>query len=415
MTLTEVFKELNLTKYDLSVDKLAMHADRNTFHRFDKFNDKYNPIGSSVLRDIFIKTDNDINGEFFAEIIKEVTSDLEESKYTNAELRLSIYGRNIKEWDKLAEWAVKNKMYSPNNRWIIQIPRLYDIFKANKLIENFGQIIYNIFMPLFEVTNDPSSHPYLHQFLYHVSGFDSVDDESKPEREMFNKKTPVPEEWSSDQNPPYVYYIYYTHANLQILNNLRRERKMNTFNFRPHCGEAGSVNHLVAAFMLAENINHGLVLRKVPVLQYLFYLCQIGIAMSPLSNNSMFLNYIKNPFYEYHSIGLNVSLSTDDPLQFHFTKEPLMEEYSIATQVWKLTPVDMCELARNSVVMSGFPNWVKKHWLGTRYKQEGIKGNDVKRTNIPHIRVAYRYDTWTYELNLIVEGVNKSSELNKVS
>ena len=59
---------------------------------------------------------------------------------------------------------------------------------------------------------------------------------------------------------------------------------------------------------------------KVPVLQYLFYLCQIGIAMSPLSNNSMFLNYIKNPFYDYHQIGLNVSLSTDDPLQFHFTK-----------------------------------------------------------------------------------------------
>jgi AMP deaminase len=55
-------------------------------------------------------------------------------------------------------------------------------------------------------------------------------------------------------------------------------------------------------------------------LQYLFYLCQIGIAMSPLSNNSMFLNYIKNPFYDYHQIGLNVSLSTDDPLQFHFTK-----------------------------------------------------------------------------------------------
>jgi AMP deaminase len=29
----------------------------------------------------------------------------------------------------------------------------------------------------------------------------------------------------------------------------------------------------------------------VPVLQYLYYLCQIGIAMSPLSNNSLFLNY----------------------------------------------------------------------------------------------------------------------------
>ena len=31
--------------------------------------------------------------------------------------------------------------------------------------------------------------------------------------------------------------------------------------------------------------------------------------------------------------GLNVSLSTDDPLQIHLTKEPLVEEYSIAASV----------------------------------------------------------------------------------
>ena len=35
-----------------------------------------------------------------------------------------------------------------------------------------------------------------------------------------------------------------------------------------------------------------------------------------------------------------------------------MEEYSIATQVWKLSSVDMCELARNSVLMSGFSDEV---------------------------------------------------------
>ena len=39
-------------------------------------------------------------------------------------------------------------------------------------------------------------------------------------------------------------------------------------------------------------------------------------------------------------------------------QEPLMEEYSIAAQVWKLSSADMCELARNSVIMSGFPNEV---------------------------------------------------------
>ena len=39
-------------------------------------------------------------------------------------------------------------------------------------------------------------------------------------------------------------------------------------------------------------------------------------------------------------------------------QEPLMEEYSIATQVWKLSPCDMCELARNSVLMSRFEHHV---------------------------------------------------------
>jgi adenosine deaminase len=36
-----------------------------------------------------------------------------------------------------------------------------------------------------------------------------------------------------------------------------------------------------------------------------------------------------------------------------------MEEYSIAAQVWKLSACDMCELARNSVLMSGFNHKVK--------------------------------------------------------
>jgi len=36
-----------------------------------------------------------------------------------------------------------------------------------------------------------------------------------------------------------------------------------------------------------------------------------------------------------------------------------MEEYSIAAQVWKLSQCDMSELARNSVIMSGFEDKVK--------------------------------------------------------
>ena len=91
MTLRDVFESMNLTAYDITVDMLDVHAvifnksinqsinqlfiqqkickinqsinqsenfnlliviindcqDRNTFHRFDKFNAKYNPIGES--------------------------------------------------------------------------------------------------------------------------------------------------------------------------------------------------------------------------------------------------------------------------------------------------------------------------------------------------------------------------------
>ncbi|XP_039247750.2 AMP deaminase 2-like isoform X2 [Styela clava] len=400
-TLKEVFESINVTAYDLSVDTLDVHADRNLFHRFDKFNLKYNPIGQSILREIYIKTDNYCRGKFFGHVIKEVMNDLEESKYQHSELRLSVYGRDTQEWDKLAKWAVEHHVYSDNVRWLIQVPRLFDVYRAKKSLKNFSEFIENLFRPLFEATIDPSSHPELHLFLQHVTGFDSVDDESKSEHHVFTRDSPYPENWTSD-NPPYSYYIYYMYANMAVLNQLRKERGFSLFNLRPHCGEAGPVHHLVTSYMLAENISHGLLLRKAPVLQYLYYLAQIPIAMSPLSNNHLFLSYHRNPLPDYLARGLLVSLSTDDPLQFHFTKEPLMEEYSIAAQVWKLSSCDMCELARNSVTMSSFPHDFKQYWLGPGYLAEGALGNDIRRTNVPDIRVAYRHETLEAELDMII-------------
>ena len=40
-----------------------------------------------------MKTDNYVNGKYFAALIKEVFDDLEDSKYQNIEPRISIYGR----------------------------------------------------------------------------------------------------------------------------------------------------------------------------------------------------------------------------------------------------------------------------------------------------------------------------------
>lgn len=400
LTLREVFESLNLTAYELSIDTLDMHAHTDTFHRFDKFNLKYNPVGESRLRTIFLKTDNDIRGRYLAEITKEVISDLESSKYQFVEWRISIYARSLDEWDKLAAWVVDNKLFSHNVRWLIQVPRLYDVYKSSGLVDNFEQVVINLFQPLFEVTRDPSSHPKLHVFLQRVVGFDSVDDESKPERRIY-RKFPIPKDWNTKQNPPYSYWIYYLFSNMASLNVWRKQRGFNTFLLRPHCGEAGDTDHLAAAVLCCHSISHGLTLRKVPLLQYIFYLEQIGIAMSPLSNNALFLSYERNPFLSYFRKGLNVSLSTDDPLQFAFTKEPLIEEYSVAAQIYKLSAVDMCELARRSVEQSGYEHSLKQHWLGANYHLPGVAGNNTAKSNVPDIRETFRYETWVQELAMI--------------
>ncbi|KAF5231574.1 hypothetical protein FAUST_9210 [Fusarium austroamericanum] len=404
LTLAEVFASINLTAYDLSIDTLDMHAHTDSFHRFDKFNLKYNPVGESRLRTIFLKTDNFIHGRYLAEITKEVISDLESSKYQMVEWRISIYGKSIDEWDKLAAWVVDNKLFSHNVRWLIQIPRLYDVYKASGLMETFEQVVKNVFQPLFEVTKDPSSHPKLHIFLQRVIGFDSVDDESKVERRLF-KKFPVPKVWDTKQNPPYSYWIYYLYSNLVSLNYWRKKRGFNTLVLRPHCGEAGDSEHLAVAALCCHSISHGLLLRKVPLLQYIFYLDQIGIAMSPLSNNALFLAYERNPFHQYFKRGLNVSLSTDDPLQFAFTKEPLIEEYAVAAQIYKLNSVDMCELAKNSVKQSGYELSIKEHWLGRGCNKPGKEGNAMVKTNVPDRREEFRYFTLMQERDVLSKYV----------
>ncbi|XP_028650726.1 AMP deaminase 3-like isoform X1 [Erpetoichthys calabaricus] len=405
MTLKQVFESLHMDPYDLTVDSLDVHAGRQTFHRFDKFNAKYNPVGASELRDLYLKTDNYMDGEYFARLIKEVAHELEESRFQYAEPRLSIYGRSPDEWNHLAKWFIKHKVYSPHMNWIIQIPRIYDIFKSKKLFPNFEKMLENIFLPLFEVTVNPQKNKELYVFLQYVTGFDSVDDESKHSDHIFSYNSPKPSEWNIDQNPPYSYYLFYMYGNIMVLNNLRKERGLSTFLFRPHCGEAGSITHLASAFLTADNISHGLNLKKSPVLQYLYYLTQIPIAMSPLSNNSLFLEYSKNPLREFLHKGLCISLSTDDPMQFHYTKEALMEEYAIAAQLWKLTTCDVCEIARNSVLQSGLPHEEKLHFLGENYLKDGPEGNDIRRTNVAQIRMAYRYENLCNELSFLVDAM----------
>lgn len=404
LTLNQVFQSLDLQPHELSVDTLDVHADNTTFHRFDRFNLKYNPFGQSRLREVFMKTDNFIKGRYLAELTREVFEDLRSTKYQSSEYRISIYGRDASEWDKLGTWFEDHRLFSHNVRWLIQIPRLFNIYRQMGRLNSFQDMLDNIFNPVFEATVDPGSHPQVSRLLQQIVGFDTVDDESQPQARVDLRKCGAPETWTSDENPPYSYYSFFIYSNLAVLNKLRESKGMNTFTYRPHAGEAGDIEHLATSFLLAHGINHGLNLKKSPVLQYLFYLTQIGIAMSPLSNNALFCELAKNPLPTFFQRGLNVTLSTDDPLQFAFTREPLMEEYSVAAQVWKLSNTDLCELARNSVLQSGFEACVKAACLGKHWYRSGEAGNDISKTNVPSIRLCYRYETLLEELKLIYDG-----------
>ena len=62
--------------------------------------------------------------------------------------------------------------------------------------------------------------------------------------------------------------------------------------------------------MVSDSINHGIKLKEYTVLQYLYYIEQIGLSVSPLSNNKLFKRQYKNPFPDFLRTGLNVTLST---------------------------------------------------------------------------------------------------------
>ena len=69
-------------------------------------------------------------------------------------------------------------------------------------------------------------------------------------------------------------------------------------------------------------------------------------------------------------------------------------QYSVAAQVWKLSSTDQCEIARNSVLQSGWERRFKMHFLG-----EDLC--DIKETNVPLIRLAYRKETLRGEIDEI--------------
>lgn len=55
----------------------------------------------------------------------------------------------------------------------------------------------------------------------------------------------------------------------------------------------------------------------------------------------------------------------------------------------------------------------KKHFIGSNYLQDGPKGNDIQRTNVAQIRMAYRHETLCNELSFLVDAVKADVGTNQ--
>lgn len=61
---------------------------------------------------------------------------------------------------------------------LIQVPRLYSLWREAGIVNSFAEYMDNLFQPLFECTAQPQKHLQLSLMLQNICGFDSVDDES---------------------------------------------------------------------------------------------------------------------------------------------------------------------------------------------------------------------------------------------
>ena len=56
------------------------------------------------------------------------------------------------------------------------------------------------------------------------------------------------------------------------------------------------------------------------------------------------------------------------------------------------------------VITCGVFLQIKMHWVCASYWKSGPDGNDVHKTNVPNLRMRFRYDCHSEELNLVMSG-----------
>lgn len=341
----------------------------------------------------------------YANICKKVCN-IRNKNNTHLDLRISLYGKSKNELETLAKWFTNNKLYNITNvDWYIQIPRIphlihrnnFSINSPNDYFSSFVEWFDNIFVPIKEAYNKNNSQLLL--FLNKVFGFDSVDNEEEYNDEYYkNVGTIIDNKYIKKQlknkkNPfNYSMYLYLMWYYISDLNKtVKNKRKI--FFFKPHSGELGYAHHLLTSFILCDSICHGINLisdtvskydnnleilkkNKNNVLLYLYCKDKVGCALSPISNSYLSRNYRCLHLDLLFNVGLNMSINTDDPLMFHLTNDPLMEEYTMIKTIYNLSLIDLVELINNSITING--NYKKQIQLKKREQKRLMLMNVYK-------------------------------------
>jgi len=102
-----------------------------------------------------------------------------------------------------------------------------------------------------------------------------------------------------------------------------------------------------------------------------------------------------SPLPQYHS-----------PLPAPSPPVPVASPPPASSSLWKFEFNDLSEIARHSVLQSGFPPSWKEKALGRLYYLSSVLGNDVRKTRLSDIRVAFRFETYHSEVDFLDDQLN---------
>lgn len=116
-----------------------------------------------------------------------------------------------------------------------------------------------------------------------------------------------------------------------------------------------------------------------------------------LTENFRFIEFFSRLF-KTDFFGWMVGISESQQFFFNFPETEYFGTFAPASKL----PESLFKWQAPKFVSNMIDIWqVKRHWIGDDYKKEGTAGNDVHKTNVPDIRVAFRHETLVEELSTI--------------